>query len=70
LVRNQADNPPSAPVRPYVSQQAAPTASADGAEKDLSTRIRSAVLTRMGNQVDPALLDVIIARVLKSTGMK
>ena len=69
LVRNQPGNPPSAPVRPYVSQQASPSATAP-AGKDLSARIRSAVVTRMGNQVDPGLLDVIIERVLKSTGMK
>ena len=72
LVRNRPETPPSAPVRPSISQQAAPVGSAPvkGLEKDLSTRIRSAVAARMGNQVDPALLDVIIERVLKSTGMK
>ena len=70
LVRNQPDNPPSAPVRPYISQQASPSAPGGGMEMDLSARIRSAVVTRMGNQVDPELLDVIIERVLKSTGMK
>lgn len=77
LVRNRPETPPGAPVRPYISQQAAPAVLAQassspvkGMEKDLSTRIRSAVAARMGNQVDPALLDVIIERVLKSTGMK
>ena len=33
-------------------------------------RIREAVMARLGNQVDPALLDIIIKRVLKSTGVK
>jgi hypothetical protein len=78
LVRDKPDNPPAAPVRPYLSQQAsqkqpevasqvpAPRAT----ESDLQQRIRSAVLTRMGNQVDPALLDAIIQRVLTSTGVK
>ncbi len=77
LVRNQSDIPPSAPIRPYISQKAGPLvmASVGGVpvretEKDLSARIRSAVVARMGNEVDPALLDVIIERVLKSTGMK
>ena len=74
LVRSQPDNPPSAPVRPYLSQKSsqaqAGSAPSGGMEKDLSARIRSAVVTRMGNQVDPALLDIIIERVLKSTGMK
>jgi hypothetical protein len=39
-------------------------------EKDVQSRVREAVLARMGNQVDPELLDVIIQRVLKSTGVK
>jgi hypothetical protein len=34
------------------------------------TRIRAAVLAQLGSQVDPALLDGIIQRVLKSTGVK
>jgi hypothetical protein len=77
LVRSQPDNPPSAPVRPYIAQKIAPAPSASLAaipagemDKDLAARIRAAVLARMGNQVDPALLDVIIERVLKSTGVK
>ena len=77
LVRNQPDTPPSAPVRPYISQKADPAVPAPvggvpvrETEKDLSARIRSAVVARMGNQVDSMLLDVIIERVLKSTGMK
>jgi len=36
----------------------------------LEQRIRAAVSAKMGNQVDARLLDLIIARVLKSTGMK
>jgi hypothetical protein len=82
LVRAQADNPPAAPVRPYLSEKSAarPTtavaafaASAPApaaAPADLRGRIRSAVLAKLGSQVDPALLDTIIERVLKSTGMK
>jgi len=97
LVRDRPDNPPGAPVRPYISQQqsgpaaraaAAPVSpvtsppqraplsaaqvvpppQSDGAE--LHQRIRNAVLARLGSQVDPKLLDVIITRVLKHTGMK
>ncbi len=80
LVRSKADNPPAAPVRPYLSELAAarpplaggavvaPAASAP--QSDLSGRIRSAVIAKLGTQVDPALLDSIIARVLKSTGLK
>ena len=77
LIRSQADNPPSAPVRPYISQQIVQTsapvvvpAPPDQAEGDLKVRIRAAVQTRLGNQVDPNLLDVIIQRVLNSTGVK
>jgi hypothetical protein len=77
LLRSQPDNPPSAPVRPYITQQTVPTASTtsysmptEQTEKDLPKRIREAVITRMGSQVDPELLDVIIQRVLTSTGAK
>ncbi len=77
LLRSQPDNPPSAPVRPYIAQKtgmASPVVtnsiSPEQAERDLQTRIREAVVVRMGNQVDPGLLDVIIQRVLKSTGVK
>ena len=77
LVRSQPDNPPSAPVRPYIAQKTTPlvptplnSVPPQQTEKDLQTRIREAVVARMGNQVDPELLDVIIQRVLKSTGVK
>jgi len=39
-------------------------------ESDVAQRIRSSVIARLGNQVDAKLLDVIIQRVLKSTGVK
>jgi hypothetical protein len=78
LVREKPENPPSAPVRPYVVQQApekqkqaAPAVvipPADGS--DLAQRIHNAVIARLGNQVDPALLDAIIQRVLNSTGIR
>ena len=77
LACSQPDNPPSAPVRPYLAQKngsiaVSPLASMsiEQTERDLQTRIREAVVARMGNQVDPELLDVIIQRVLKSTGVK
>jgi hypothetical protein len=78
LVRDKPENPPAAPMRPYIVQQkpqvqleaasgvAAPSPTAD----DLAQRIHNAVVARLGNQVDPALLDVIIQRVLSSTGVK
>ncbi len=83
LIRSQADNPPAAPVRPYLSEKvagrpapaaaalAAPSApAAPNAQGDVRGRIRSAVIAKLGTQVDPALLDTIIERVLKSTGIK
>ena len=73
LITDRPLEPPAAPVRPYLSEarppEAAPAAPAP-AEADLTARIRAAVLAQLGSQVDPALLDVIIQRVLKSTGVK
>lgn len=91
LVRDRPDNPPSAPVRPYITQKRPPPSAepadgqplsipassaasvvpdpqADGVE--LHQRIREAVIARLGNQVDAKLLDVIITRVLQSTGVR
>lgn len=72
--------PPAAPVRPYLSDmkpvQAKPvTASVSSAESqpkptDIEARIRSAVIAKLGNQVDAKLLDNIIQRVIKATGLK
>jgi hypothetical protein len=66
--------PPAAPVRPYISELRKPAsaqaAAAQNPEADLSASIRAAVTARLGTQVDPALLDVIIERVLKSTGAR
>jgi len=87
LVQPTPDNPPSAPVRPYLSpdKPAALPSMADVAaylpqtqspvgnqagDLDLQQRIKNAVMARMGPQVDPKLLDSIIARVLSSTGLK
>lgn len=93
LVSNQADNPPAAPVRPYLSEPqthqaketigpaapavqaqplTAPTATPSQVEKEgeIENRIRSAVIARLGNQVDAKLLDTIIHRVVKSVGLK
>ena len=78
LVRDKPENPPAAPVRPYVVQpvprgQIASTSGVTAsppAAGDLAQRIHTAVVARLGNQVDPALLDVIIQRVLSSTGVK
>jgi len=100
LITDRADNPPAAPVRPYISEQqthrpvatigpgtpaveshpravpapvARETASTNAQvqkESDIEQRIRSAVIARLGNQVDAKLLDNIIHRVVKGVGLK
>ena len=69
--------PPGAPVRPYLSSQIAedkpccqektqPSAS----DEQLRQRIRDAVNVKLGTQIDPALLETIITRVLNNVGIK
>ena len=73
LLRDRPIQPPAAPVRPYISQglkQEQTLAVPSVIQADLTNRIREAVNARLGAQVDPQLLDVIIQRVLKSTGVK
>src|SRR5690242_19399439 len=81
LITDRADNPPGAPVRPYVSDQQPrrpvetirPAATAAESQpkavsqnpSEVEQRIRSAVIARLGNQVDAKLLDTIIHRVVK-----
>ena len=85
LLSDRADNPPAAPVRPYLSEnqtaqarpvtapvpqamsQPAPTAPRILA---IEQRIRSAVVAKLGNQVDARLLNTIIHRVVKGIGLK
>ncbi len=80
LLSDGPDNPPSAPVRPYLSGggTASPAPRVDSAietatrpgPSPLAERIHAAVIARLGNQIDATLLDRIIQRVLASTGMK
>jgi hypothetical protein len=89
LITDRVDNPPAAPVRPYLSEaptrqavhakpipapvsQAAttPPTSTPSNTGDVEKRIRSAVLARLGDQVDARLLDNIIHRVVKGIGLK
>jgi hypothetical protein len=93
LITDRADNPPAAPVRPYISEQqtrrpvatigpatpaTTPSTHASIAQhttraeeqSDIENRIRSAVIARLGNQVDTKLLDNIIHRVVKGVGLK
>ncbi len=95
LISDRADNPPAAPVRPYLSETrtvpsqtvASPVSPATPqpirAERnpkgvveareergvDVEQRIRSAVIAKLGNQVDAKLVDNIIHRVVKSVGL-
>lgn len=77
LLTNQPDTPPTAPVRPYLAekspQASLPPASPTpppAAAPNLHQKVRAAVLARLGGQIDPKLLDVIIQRVLANTGVK
>jgi hypothetical protein len=86
LVSDGPEIPPAAPVRPYLSDgpaaarpepvavpavQATPQPVAARTQTlPIEQRIRSAVLARLGDQVDARLLDNIIQRVVKGLGMK
>lgn len=73
LVREH-ETPPSAPVRPYISAAAERSPSREAGrpsgQEDLHQRVRSAVISRLGNELDPVLLDSIIRRVLENVGVK
>lgn len=84
LLFDGADLPPIAPIRPYLSNEPSqtPTPIRPGPKVDsvtsvvnqprteVANRIRSAVIARLGNQVDAKLLDSIIQRVVKATGVE
>jgi hypothetical protein len=79
LVTDRADNPPAAPVRPYLSNGSSPAPVSSAASQPeqvqpkvlpVEQRIRSAVIAKLGNQVDAKLLDNIIHRVVKGIGLK
>lgn len=71
------DTPPAAPVRPYLSQPVKSVAACQKCsqeksvnEEDLRQRIRDAVKAKLGNQIDQALLETIITRVLNNVGVR
>ena len=83
LVFDEVDLPPIAPIRPYLSNGSSqtpatfhPKPKADSVSPvpapptQIEQRIRAAVLTRLGDQVEAKLLDSIIHRVVKATGVK
>jgi hypothetical protein len=68
--------PPAAPERPYLSEPTPKKASPTPAEKfssaddeALRERIRKAVKEKLGDQINPALLETIITRVLNNVGV-
>lgn len=69
--------PPAAPVRPYLSQPKETREEPNSCsgiegnnEADLHQRIRESVKARLGNQIDDALLETIITRVLNNVGVQ
>ena len=84
LIFDGVDLPPIAPIRPYLSNEpshVSPPITAKPKVDSIATtmspprtevaqRIRSAVIARLGNQVDVKLLDSIIQRVVKATGVE
>jgi hypothetical protein len=68
--------PPAAPVRPYMSEEALQKQSPAPSQKpnnigdeELRERIRKAVKAKLGDQIDPNLLENIITRVLNNVGV-
>jgi hypothetical protein len=81
LIHNRRDTSPSAAPAPTLSEKQNPAVTLvplappanlleGGPESKLHRRIRSAVLAKLGDQIDPILVDNIIKRVLASTGVK
>lgn len=73
------EKPPAAPVRPYISSENPVVMSKPKpccqdtvihADDELKQRIRDAVKAKLGNQIDPGLLETIITRVLNNVGVK
>ena len=69
------DTPPGAPIRPYINQSVStapiqqPIAEAPKFET-LKQRIKNSVKTRLGNQMDDAVLERIIERVFNELGLR
>jgi hypothetical protein len=58
------------PASPSTVRETPAGSSPGEKESDIEKRIRSAVIARLGNQVDAKLLDNIIHRVVKGVGLK
>jgi len=88
----ESDQPPGAPVRPYIAKIPSPAASGAGkvavstppstspatpipsrsaaSDEDLQQRVYKAAQARLGDSVDPKLLETIVQRVVKSISTK
>ena len=88
----ESDQPPGAPVRPYIAKIPSPAARSSGkavvstppstplatpvpsrsaaSDEDLQQRVYKAAQERLGNSVDPKLLETIVQRVVKSISTK
>lgn len=80
----ESDQPPAAPVRPYIAKSSSPAAAPRSStqssapvsaksptqKEDLEQRVLKAAQARLGNSVDPKLLQTIVQRVLKSISTK
>ena len=66
------DTPPAAPVRPYIAKPVAPppAPAVQAQPEDLRKRVHTAVAEKLGTQVDSALLDAILDRVLAALERK
>lgn len=67
--------PPASPIRPYLSEQVAPARPEKGLkplkeDEALRQRIRSAVRAKLGDEIDPDLLETIITRTLDNVGVR
>ena len=85
LVRSN-DKPPAAPERPYLAESPSPSATSakpasatpviapvtesPASSDDLYSRVYTAVVARLGDTVDPQLLETIIKRVLENVSTK
>jgi hypothetical protein len=82
---HEFDQPPSAPERPYLTKLTSPSATEPGGDKgaakasspiaptsgdELFENVRAEVVSRLGDAVDPQLLDTIIRRVLQNVGAR
>ena len=83
---HEVDQPSSAPERPYIAKMVSPSATEPGGREkpkqsmpasggasggdELYENVRAEVISRLGDAVDPQLLDTIIRRVLQNVGVK